>query len=185
MPPRKPHTHGPVALAAAGALLAAGCAHQAAPPSPDGPSPRSLPARSAASGPSPAPALLWPVEGRVLSDFGNRRATHVHQGLDLGVPRGTPVRAAAAGQVVFSGRMRGFGNVVILAHGSRIETVYAHNRANRVRKGDRVERGQVIAESGASGNATTPHLHFEVRQDRRARDPLRYLPRSYPASRSR
>jgi len=182
MTPRKPRTHRAAALAAAGALLAAGCAHEAAPRPPGpGPSPRSRPARTAAS----PPTLLWPVEGRVLSGFGIRRATHVHQGLDLGVPRGTPVRSAAAGQVVFSGRMRGYGNIVIVAHGGRIETVYAHNRANRVRKGDRVDRGQVIAESGATGNATTPHVHFEVRENRRARDPLRYLPRSYPASPSR
>jgi murein DD-endopeptidase MepM/ murein hydrolase activator NlpD len=177
MTTRKPRLPGPVTLAAAWALLAAGCAHEAAPlPSAPGPFPRSLPARS------PAPALLWPVEGRVLSGFGNRRATHVHQGLDLGVPRGTPVRAAAAGRVVYSGRMRGYGNVVIIAHENRIETVYAHNRSNRVGKGERVGRGQLIAESGASGNATTPHLHFEVRENRRARDPLRYLPRSYPAA---
>ncbi len=165
-------------LALASGLLAAACSHgDAVPPAP-------APAAPAAATDSPLPEreLRWPVQGRILSRFGHRRSTHAHQGLDIGVPRGTPVRAAAAGRVVFSGRMKGYGNVVILDHGRGIETVYAHNRANRVRRGERVERGEIIADSGASGNATAPHLHFEVREAQRPRDPLGYLPRAHPAS---
>lgn len=72
--------------------------------------------------------------------------------------------------------MRGYGRVVIVDHGDGLETRYAHNRRNRVRKGQRVERGQVIAEVGSSGNASAPHVHFEVRKQGRALDPTAFLP---------
>ena len=170
-------------LAFAAGLLAASCAHGDAAPAPA--AQEASRAAPVAREPGPEHRLIWPVEGRIISPFGNRRATHVHQGLDIKVPRGTRIRAAAAGRVRFSGRMNGYGNVVILEHEGDLETVYAHNRTNLVRKGDRVARGQVIAEAGATGNATTPHLHFEVREAKRPRDPAGYLPRAYPASPAR
>ena len=72
--------------------------------------------------------------------------------------------------------MRGYGSVVIVDHGNGLETRYAHNRRNRVRRGQRVERGQVIGEVGSSGNASAPHVHFEVRKRGRALDPMAFLP---------
>jgi murein DD-endopeptidase MepM/ murein hydrolase activator NlpD len=120
--------------------------------------------------------LAWPVAGRLSSRFGPRRRGH-HDGIDLSARRGTPVRAAAPGRVIYSGDgLADYGNVVILKHVGRYSTVYAHNRRNLVARGDFVERGQPIAEVGSSGNARGAHLHFEVREDARPRDPLRYLP---------
>jgi murein DD-endopeptidase MepM/ murein hydrolase activator NlpD len=120
--------------------------------------------------------LRWPVRGRVSSGFGWRNGRH-HDGIDIPARRGTPIRAAEAGRVIHSGGGLGaYGQVVILKHAGRYKTVYAHNRANRVRKGQFVEKGDVIAEVGSSGNASGPHVHFEVRRDRQPQDPLRYLP---------
>lgn len=122
-------------------------------------------------------AFAWPLRGRVSSRFG-RRNGRPHEGIDIPARRGSPVRAAEAGRVIHSGGGLGaYGNVVIIKHSGRYSTVYAHNSRNRVRKGDFVERGQVIAEVGRTGNASGPHLHFEVRRNRRAEDPLSYLPR--------
>jgi len=120
--------------------------------------------------------FAWPVRGRLSSGFGWRRGRH-HDGIDIPAKRGTPVRAAEAGRVIHSGGGLGdYGNVVIVKHAGRYSTVYAHNRRNRVRKGEFVEKGQVIAEVGKTGNASGSHLHFELRRDRRPEDPLLYLP---------
>jgi murein DD-endopeptidase MepM/ murein hydrolase activator NlpD len=94
----------------------------------------------------------------------------------MGAARGTPVRAAEAGEVTFSGRNGGYGKVVIVAHKGGYATLYAHHSRNRVRRGERVEKGTVVGEVGKSGNATGSHLHFEIRSDGRPRDPLLYLP---------
>lgn len=120
-------------------------------------------------------AFTWPVRGRLSSRFGLRHG-RPHEGIDISVRRGTPVLAAEAGRVIHSGVLGDYGRVVILKHAGRYQSVYAHNRVNRVRKGDFVEKGQVIAEVGRTGNASGPHLHFEVRRDRRPLDPLQYLP---------
>ena len=118
----------------------------------------------------------WPLRGRVSSYFGSRGFGH-HEGIDIPAREGTPVVAAEAGRVVQSGGKRGdYGNVVIVRHAGRYATVYAHNRRNLVREGEFVEKGQVIALVGETGNASGPHLHFEIRRDRLATDPLLYLP---------
>ena len=78
--------------------------------------------------------------------------------------------------MIFSGRMGGYGNVVIVRHRGNLSTVYAHNRRNHVRKGDSVRKGEVIAAVGRTGNATGPNLHFEVRLREKPVDPLRFLP---------
>jgi len=120
--------------------------------------------------------FAWPVTGKTSSKFGGRRGRN-HDGIDIAAKSGTPIRAAEAGRVIHSGRGLGdYGNVVIVKHAGRYSTVYAHNRRNRVRKGDFVEKGQVIAEVGKTGNATGPHVHFEVRRDRQPQNPLSYLP---------
>jgi lipoprotein NlpD len=118
----------------------------------------------------------WPVEGHMSSKFGDRHGRD-HDGIDITAKSGTVVRAAESGRVIHSGRGLGdYGKVVILKHAGRYSTVYAHNRKNRVREGEFVEKGQVIAEVGKSGNATGPHVHFEVRRDRQPENPLLYLP---------
>lgn len=120
----------------------------------------------------------WPLEGTILSRFGPRGGRS-HEGIDLGAPEGTPVRSAAAGRVLLAGEQgTRFGKVVILGHGGGWKSLYAHVREIAVREGERVAGGQVIATVGQTGNATTPHLHFEIRWWERPLDPLFYLPSS-------
>jgi murein DD-endopeptidase MepM/ murein hydrolase activator NlpD len=119
--------------------------------------------------------FAWPIQGDLGSRFG-WRGRRRHEGIDIRARPGTPVRAAEAGRVIHSGRLGDYGNVVIVKHAGRYSTVYAHNQKNKVAEGQFVEKGDVIATVGTSGNATGPHLHFEVRRDRIAQDPLRYLP---------
>lgn len=126
--------------------------------------------------PTGAQAFAWPVDGpRVESGFGPRGATH-HDGIDLSAPEGTPVRAARGGRVLYSDRLRGYGNVIILDHGDGYATVYAHNRENEAEVGEVVRQGDVIATLGSTGRTTGPNLHFEIRRDNVARNPLYYLP---------
>lgn len=119
--------------------------------------------------------LSWPVEGRITSKFGPRRGSS-HDGVDIAAPLGTPILAAASGEVLYSGALRGYGHIVILRHRGGYATVYAHNQKNLAREGEMVRRGQAIARVGQTGRASGPHLHFEVRKDNLARNPLRYLP---------
>jgi murein DD-endopeptidase MepM/ murein hydrolase activator NlpD len=120
--------------------------------------------------------LQWPVKGTLTSTFGKRRGRK-HDGIDIGTPKGTPIYAAAGGQVVFSDwGPTGYGLMVIIKHENHLTTVYAHNSKNLVRKNVWVKRGQRIASVGSTGRSTGPHLHFEVRNDSHARNPLKYLP---------
>ncbi|HWE23811.1 MAG TPA: M23 family metallopeptidase [Myxococcales bacterium] len=118
--------------------------------------------------------LAWPVRGVIISGFGTRDREH-HDGLDLACPEGTPVFAAAEGEVLFAGEQRGYGNLVLIRHARGLVTVYAHNSENLVEQGDHVLRGEPIARVGRTGNASGPHLHFEVRVGTRPRDPLGFL----------
>ena len=134
----------------------------------DRPSPRELP-----TGPAP---FIWPVARGVLSsEFGTRGESH-HDGIDISTPAGTPVRAARTGRVLYSDQLRAYGNLVIVDHGEGYASVYAHNRDNRVRAGDLVRQGDVIAAVGETGRTFGPNLHFEIRKDNVARNPLFYLP---------
>jgi len=119
--------------------------------------------------------LAWPLSGRINSRFGWRSGRR-HEGIDIKASKGTPVQAAEAGRVIYSGKLADYGRVVIIKHAGRYSTVYAHNNRNKAKKGQFVEKGDLIATVGKSGNATGAHLHFEVRRDRVAQDPLRYLP---------
>ena len=120
--------------------------------------------------------LAWPVRGKLSSRFGWRKGNQ-HDGIDIPAKSGTPIFAAAAGRVIHSGTgFRDYGRVVIVKHVGRYSSVYAHNRRNRVKKGDFVEQGDLIGEVGSSGNASGPHVHFELRRNSRAIDPLPYLP---------
>jgi murein DD-endopeptidase MepM/ murein hydrolase activator NlpD len=126
-------------------------------------------------------SLIWPVSGRITSSFGWR--THpikktrlFHNGLDIAVPSGTAVRAAASGEVVHSGWMNGFGYTVIIDHGRGVETLYAHNSRVTVSRGSMVNKGQQIARSGNTGLSTGPHLHFGVLRNEKPLNPRNYLP---------
>jgi LysM repeat protein len=119
--------------------------------------------------------FLWPVRGRITSGFG-RRGGRPHEGIDISARRGTAIHAAEAGKVIHSGRLGAYGKVVIVKHEGSYRTVYAHARRLDVRKGQFVERGQKIAEVGTTGNATGPHVHFELRDRETPRDPMLYLP---------
>ena len=120
----------------------------------------------------------WPVDAPMMSPYGLRMSglrPTLHRGVDLRVPTGTPVRSMAEARVRFAGVMRGFGNVVWLDHGGSIVSVYAHLSEIHVTEGSAIGGGQVIGLSGASGNATAPHLHFEVRRWGREVDPVPLL----------
>ena len=127
----------------------------------------------------------WPLpNGAITSYFGKRRRDY-HDGIDIRSPRGTPVHAAKNGVVIYSAkRIRGYGNMVVIKHGT-MATVYAHNTKNLVRKGDLVKQGEIVAFVGATGKATGPHLHFEIRQGQIPVDPLYYLPAIRTASQAR
>lgn len=128
--------------------------------------------------------FAWPIVGNLSSLFGIRRGRK-HDGIDIRSPKGTPVHASAGGEVVFASRMKGYGNLVLIRHEDRFFTVYAHNSANLVKKGKKVKKGDVIAKVGRTGKATGPHLHFEVRDGRRARNPLFFLPKNQYALRAK
>jgi len=120
-------------------------------------------------------ALTWPLRGALGTEFG-ARGNRFHAALDILAPRGTPVAAAGAGRVVWAGfRPGGWGRLVTIAHGDGVRTMYAHLARVDVRLGARVLAGERIGHVGASGNATGPHLHFEVRVRGAAVDPLTAL----------
>lgn len=122
----------------------------------------------------------WPVRGRISSSFGYRihplRFRRIfHEGIDIAVPTGSSVKAAASGKVIFAGNRSGYGKTIIINHGSGLQTLYAHNSKLHVKAGQWVEKGQLICSSGNTGSSTGPHLHFEVRENGRPKNPLDYL----------
>ncbi|HKD66862.1 MAG TPA: M23 family metallopeptidase [Candidatus Binataceae bacterium] len=122
------------------------------------------------------PRFDWPLaQGKLSSGFGLRRGA-MHEGVDIAAPVGTPVMAAANGQVIFAGRMHGYGRIVIIQHADHYVTVYAHDSSNLVEPGQIVRRGQVIGYVGRSGHTTGANLHFEVRHNNVASNPMLYLP---------
>jgi murein DD-endopeptidase MepM/ murein hydrolase activator NlpD len=126
--------------------------------------------------------LSWPIRGEISSQFGTRvhpvfKTKIMHTGLDIRAPAGTPVKAAAAGEVLFAGWLRGYGQIVILDHGGDLSTVYAHLSQIRVEEGKVVKGGEVIGNVGNTGVASGPHLHFEVRVNGEAKNPVSYLGR--------
>jgi murein DD-endopeptidase MepM/ murein hydrolase activator NlpD len=135
-----------------------------------------LAAASPSSSPPPSPGatLSWPVSGPVTSGFGPRWG-RMHEGIDIAVGMGTPVQAAAAGTVIYTGWLGGYGNLVVIDHGAGLSTAYAHNSSLSVAQGTTVAGGAVIALSGNTGSSSGPHVHFEVRVNGAAVDPLGYL----------
>lgn len=120
----------------------------------------------------------WPVHAPLTSGFGLRFdgvRPDLHRGVDLSVPVGTPIVAMASGTVRFAGTMRGFGNVVFIDHRAGLMSVYAHLSRIEVRAGESVRTAQQIGLSGATGDVTAPHLHFEVWRYGRQVDPIAIL----------
>lgn len=130
--------------------------------------------------PAPAPRsgsrFLWPVEGQILSSFGPKKGGLHNDGINIAAPRGTPVHAAENGVVAYAGNeLRGFGNLLLIKHADGWTSAYAHNEELLVRRGDQVQRGQIIAKVGSTGSVTSPQLHFELREGARAVDPVKLL----------
>ena len=119
--------------------------------------------------------LTYPLKGTLSSPFGSRWG-RMHEGIDLAVPEGTPVKAAECGTVAYvSENAGGYGKFIRIDHGYGVETAYAHLSDIRVTSGQQVAKGTVIALSGNTGRSTGPHLHFEITQDGNPIDPLKHL----------
>jgi len=123
---------------------------------------------------------IWPVYGRITSGFGYRRSPfsgrrEFHPGVDIGAPYGSPVRATGDGVVQFAGYKSGYGLTVIIKHGYGFKTLYAHNCRLKVRVGQKVKKGDVVAYVGNSGRSTGPHVHYEVHVNGRLANPVKYL----------
>ena len=118
--------------------------------------------------------LIWPVNGPVVSPFGMRWG-RMHTGIDIAVGYGTPIHASASGRVIYAGWMGGYGNLVVIDHGSGLATAYAHQSSIAAGNGSSVSQGQVIGYVGCTGHCFGPHLHFEVRVNGQPVDPMGYL----------
>ena len=120
--------------------------------------------------------LRWPVQGKVMVAFGQRDDGTHNDGINVSVPQGTPVHAADAGTVAYAGsELKGYGNLVLVRHENGWVTAYAHNEELMVKRGDKVQRGQVIAKAGRTGSVDQPQVHFELRQGSKPVDPLPFL----------
>ncbi len=180
--PDRPLTLGQMlrVYAGPGALPGLGVTSPAAPPSAATPAVARPPA-SALGGELGIGPVVRPLPGEVGSAHGPRHHPihgdlRMHHGVDIGAPTGTPIHAFAAGTVTHVGPRGGYGNLVIVEHPGGLETRYAHQSAMDVVVGQRVEAGQVVGRVGATGTATGPHLHFELRRDGTSIDPAPYLP---------
>ncbi len=126
-------------------------------------------------------SMMWPIQGEITSEYGWR--THpifgdarYHSGIDIGADYDDPVAAADSGVVVHAGWLGGYGYAVILDHGQGLQTLYGHNNSLNVSEGQNVAKGQTVAFAGATGYATGPHVHFEVRLNGEVTNPRNYLP---------
>ena len=122
-------------------------------------------------------SLINPINGTISSRFGVRSSirSSVHTGLDIAASKGTPIKAAAGGTVIYSGWKGSLGKLVVIDHGNGVETYYAHCNSLVASKGETVSQGQVIAYVGSTGNSTGPHLHLEIRVNGVAKNPQNYL----------
>ncbi|HET6624446.1 MAG TPA: peptidoglycan DD-metalloendopeptidase family protein [Gaiellaceae bacterium] len=135
---------------------------------------RDAQAGSTGSGAPSAAGFIWPVNGPVVSGFGMRWG-RMHEGIDIASSLGTPIHAAASGTVIHAGWLGGYGNLVVVDHGDGLATAYAHASTILVAVGQQVSQGDTLSLVGSTGNSTGPHLHFEVRVNGSAVDPLLYL----------
>jgi murein DD-endopeptidase MepM/ murein hydrolase activator NlpD len=133
----------------------------------------SLPKPAAEENASDKADFRWPARGRVISGYSGKGG---NEGINIAVPEGTPVKAAEGGTVAYAGsELKGYGNLVLIRHPNGYVSAYAHNGDLKVKRGDTVKRGQVVANSGQSGNVSSPQLHFELRKGSSPVDPTPYL----------
>ncbi|WNJ92911.1 peptidoglycan DD-metalloendopeptidase family protein [Bosea sp. 685] len=133
----------------------------------------SLPKPAAEADASDKADFRWPARGRVISGYSGKGG---NEGINIAVPEGTPVKAAEGGTVAYAGsELKGYGNLVLIRHPNGYVSAYAHNGDLKVKRGDTVKRGQVVANSGQSGNVSSPQLHFELRKGSSPVDPTPYL----------
>lgn len=123
---------------------------------------------------------IWPCNGIISSPYGVRfhpifNTKFFHRAIDIANKKNTPIVSTADGVVVFSGWMRGYGNVISIEHGQKYRTVYAHLAKNLVQKGEFVTKGQEIGKMGSTGRSTGPHVHYELHLNKRPINPMRYL----------
>lgn len=143
--------------------------------------PEGTPTVIAARGEAPRQAVsddgfIWPVQGKVVAGFGRKEDGEISHGITIAARKGTPVRAARGGEVIYAGdAIRGYGRMILIRHVDDYVTTYAHNSALLVNVGDRIERGQIIARVGDTGGVSQPQLHFELRQGRKPLDPEGFL----------
>jgi murein DD-endopeptidase MepM/ murein hydrolase activator NlpD len=133
----------------------------------------------ASRGPSSASdKLRWPVQGKILTSFGQRDDGTHNDGINLSVPMGTPVHAAEGGTVAYAGsELKGYGNLILVRHDNGWVTAYAHADEILVKRGDKVQRGQIIAKAGRTGSVDQPQVHFELRQGSKPVDPVPFMER--------
>jgi murein DD-endopeptidase MepM/ murein hydrolase activator NlpD len=153
----------------------------AAKPVPSAQAPAATPAEPADSTGSISAAakssteFRWPAKGRVISGFGGKGGGS-NDGINISLPEGTPVKAAEGGTVAYAGNeLKGYGNLVLIRHPDGWVSAYAHNGDLKVKRGETVARGQTIATSGATGNVSSPQLHFELRKGSTPVDPMPHL----------
>jgi murein DD-endopeptidase MepM/ murein hydrolase activator NlpD len=133
--------------------------------------------------PAPEPmsgnSFRWPVQGRIISEFGTKPDGGHNDGINVAVPAGTSVKAAENGVVAYAGdELKGYGNLVLIRHSNNWVSAYAHNEEILVQRGDQVRRGQVIAKAGRTGQVNQPQVHFELRKGSRPVDPTKYMTHS-------
>ena len=126
----------------------------------------------------PAKGMMWPAEGTLIKRFGTKKDGVKHTGINVKLPQGSPIYAADAGTVIYADDgLKSYGNLVLIQHRGGVVTAYGHNDTNKVTKGERVKKGQVVALAGTSGGVDTPQLHFEVRKNATPVNPLSMLPK--------
>jgi murein DD-endopeptidase MepM/ murein hydrolase activator NlpD len=133
--------------------------------------------------PAPEPmsgnSFRWPVQGRIISEFGTKADGGHNDGINVAVPAGTSVKSAENGVVAYAGdELKGYGNLVLVRHSNNWVSAYAHNEEILVKRGDQVRRGQVIAKAGRTGQVNQPQLHFELRKGSRPVDPTKFMTHS-------
>ncbi|HEY8192079.1 MAG TPA: M23 family metallopeptidase, partial [Alphaproteobacteria bacterium] len=131
---------------------------------------------SSGTPPRASSKFVWPVEGPVISTYGNKKGGVHNDGINIKAPKGAPVRAADNGVVVYAdNELKGFGNLVLVRHADKWVTAYAHLDRTLVKKGQTVEQGESIGTVGSSGSVDSPQLHFETRRGTDAIDPVGQL----------
>src|SRR5262245_4291549 len=176
-PAAQPAPAKPSATATAPATPAASqpvASARLATPATENPEPKTASATAELTG--SVPSFRWPVRGRVIAGYGAKVNGAANDGINLSVPEGTSVKAAEDGVVAYAGNeLKGYGNLVLVRHANGFVTAYAHASEIKVKRGDQVKRGQVVALAGQTGNVNSPQLHFEIRKGSTPIDPSQYL----------